>query len=147
MRTLQRALLVLGLVAAGLGIAAPARADDAGELPNCLYTVPSLGSAGYYAHGVEVMITIGWQYTGGSWSACEDINVAPPSGHSWNLMSPRKLRTYMCSLSNPSNCWHNAWRDVGALGGLAATDMANGVKFQVHLAIGGDDGQYVQMHT
>lgn len=144
---IKRLLLVLALVAAGLGIATPARADDAGELPNCLYTVPGIGSAGYSAFGVPVTITIGWQYTGGSWSACEDINVRPGSGYEWNLMSPRKMRTYMCSLSDPNNCWHNAWRDVPATGGLAATDMANGVKYQVHFAIGGYTGPHVQIYA
>jgi hypothetical protein len=137
------------ILALGGGFVAPgtALADDAGELPNCQFTVPSIGSAGYNAHGVAVTITIGWQYTAGSWSACEDINVRPASGNEWNLMSPRKARTYMCSLSNPSNCWYNAWRDWPATGGLAATDMANGVKYQVHFAIGGYTGPHVQIYS
>ena len=148
MLVIRRLALVLALVLAGVGLSAtPAQADDAGELPNCLYTVPSIGNAGYTAYGVGVTITIGWQYTGGSWSACEDINVRPASGNEWNLMSPRKMRTYMCSLSNPNNCWHNAWRDMGATGGLAATDMSNGVKYQVHFAIGGYTGPHIQIYS
>lgn len=146
---IKRFLLVLAMVFAGLAIAAPAQADDAGELPNCQWNTVSLGSAGYSATfdgiNIPVTITVGWQYTGPSWSACEDINVEPGAGHSWNLMSPRKARTYMCSLSNPSNCWYNAWRDIGANSALVATDMLNGVQYQVHFAIYGDDGPVVTL--
>jgi hypothetical protein len=148
---IKKFLAVVAVLVTAIGVgASPAVADDAGELPGCKLDAPDLGSAGYSATfngiNIPVTITVGWQYTGPSWSACEDINVAPAPGHSWNLMSPRKVRTYMCSISNPNNCWHNAWRDIGASSGIAATDMANGVKYQVHFAIYGDDGPYVHLY-
>jgi hypothetical protein len=146
MKSITRAGLSLALGLAAVGaFPSAAQADDASELPNCQWNTVSLGSAGYSDQGVAVMITVGWQYTGPSSSACEDINVFPGAGHSWNLMSPRKARTYMCSISNPSNCWYNAWRDIGAESGITATDMANGVQYQVHFAIGGDDGPVVTL--
>lgn len=115
-------------------VASPARADTAAEISaGCEHTGPSMGSAGYTVvdGGVEygVSITVGWQYVGGSWSNCEDINVAPDANQTlWNA-GVIKVRTYMCN--SAGSCWHNAWRNCQG-GCQAATDMANGAKYQVH---------------
>lgn len=134
---IKRLILVLAMVLAGIGtvgVASPAYADDAGEiLAGCEHTGPSMGSAGYSVvdGGTEygVSITVGWQYVGGSWSNCEDINVAPDTNQTFWTAGVIKVRTYMCN--SAGSCWHNAWRNCQG-GCQAATDMTNGTKYQVH---------------
>lgn len=137
MKHWKRVALVLAMVFAGIGIVVgPAAADDSSEIfAGCDHTLPAMGSAGYYAtfSGIEigVSITIGWQYVGGASSNCEDINVAPNTAQTFWTAGIVKVRTYMCN--SAGTCWYNPWRNCQG-GCVAASDMTNGTRYQVHFA-------------
>jgi hypothetical protein len=143
----KRLLLVFSMVLAGIGtVAAPAQADPQSTLPSCEFNWASWGSAGYSAtfSGVEigVNVTVGWQYVGST--VCNDINIAPDSGagYYWNS-GIEKVRTYMCNSSG--SCWYNAWRNCQG-GCTAATAMASGTKYQVHMASYSGTGWYAKLY-
>jgi hypothetical protein len=133
---IRKVLLALATMLAFVGVAGgPVHADTSQEIfAGCDHTLPTMGSAGYYANfsGVDigVSITVGWQYVGGASSNCEDINVAPDTAQTFWTSGIVKVRTYMC---NATSCWYNAWRNCQG-GCEAATDMVNGTKYQVHFA-------------
>jgi hypothetical protein len=136
MRLFARAGLALVLSLAAIGmVPSPAQADPIADFPFCQFNIPDLGSAGYNesVNGwlYPVKVTVGWQYVGGSSSACEDINIQSDGNNGFFWSSGYvKVRTYMCNSSG--SCWYNAWRQCN-YGCTAATSMLNGTRYQVHV--------------
>jgi hypothetical protein len=138
-RIIGRLGLIVALALAGIGAAAvPAQADDWSEMQyNCVQHQANFWTPGhhyeYNPNGSSVIVerTGSFQVAGSS-SACEDINIGGAPGYALRI-SNIYARTYMCSLSNPSNCWFNSWRWCG--GGCAvATNMSAGVWYFVEIA-------------
>jgi hypothetical protein len=135
---IKKLLLTLATVVALVGAApSAAQADTANEIYlGCEHTLPSIGSAQYYAtfEGItmEVYLTVGWQTIAGSWSNCEDINVSPDTNQApWNW-TPLMARSWICNGSY-GGCYYSAWRDC-SLGCTAAENIPNGYHYQVHFA-------------
>ncbi len=126
----KRIIVVGAMVLATLGLVpGAAQADKSVDYPNCDYNANSFASAGYSVSGYPDYITPNWQYVGDWTSFCEDINFVPLNGYYWTS-GIVKVRTYMCNSSG--SCWYNAWRNCQG-GCLAATDMADNTKYQVHI--------------
>ena len=119
-----------------------AKADDWSEMQyNCALHYTNFWNPGtYYGTPTSPNVIIersnSYQVAGSS-SQCEDINIGLAPGYL--TITNIYARTYMCSLSNPNNCWYNAWRYCG--GGCAvATNMSAGVWYFVEIANFGHPG-------
>jgi hypothetical protein len=150
-RIMARLGVVLAVMVGALGMATvPAQADTSQEIQSgCGWHISSLWEPGTYyqynPNGASVIIerTGSFQVAGSS-SQCEDINLAPSASYPTDLINVY-ARTYMCSLSNPSNCWYNAWRYCG--GGCAvATNMSAGVWYFVEIGNLGHPGGTNQVY-
>lgn len=144
------ALILLPLIAI-VGVSSAAKADSSQEMQTgCgLHYTNFYNPGTYYQYnpnGSSVIVERSNSYqVAGSWSACEDINIglAP----NYFTISNIYARTYMCSLSNPSNCWYNAWRYCGG-GCVVASNMSAGVWYYIEIGNLGQPGQtgYVALY-
>lgn len=132
------------------GVSSAAKADSWQEIQSgCGWHISSLYFPGTYyqynPNGASVIVerTGSFQVAGAS-SQCEDINLAPSASYPTDIVNIY-ARTYMCSLSNPNNCWYNAWRYCG--GGCAvATNMSAGVWYFVEIGNLGNPGGTRQVY-
>lgn len=136
---IKRILLVLALLVGGLAVAsAPAQADNVwDEYSNCQISWNPAGpwQTGFYYYdhviGTDLAIyRLGSEQTGGSSSACEDINFTPQGPNVWNDRT--FARVYVCPWGY--SCYWSDWVWVGSWGGVIMPGVPNNLWYYIEYA-------------